>query len=877
MYTLLTMDTLTHPNGTLDPEETRLLIGNKAMSLVYLARAGFNVPAAAFLPTTLLTHFKRDKQFVENINHLKSVNIDKIDSYCQIIHSLIQKQPFPDELLMSIQNFLARFQNCGFAVRSSGTLEDTSESSFAGLYTSVLNRHSPDEVLSAVRECLASLYNARVIAYCRERGLPIDKLAMGVVIQQMIPAERSGVSFSVNPVEGHDTQIVTEACWGLGESLVSGHITPDRYIYDWKIEEEISRLIARQDVCLLAANEPPYIMETKVKSPGKEVLSPAQVGAVSQLTLDIQRLYGHPVDIEWAMLQDTVYPVQARPITRIQNSAQETEWTTADFKDGGVSSQVCTPFMWSLYDFIWERTMPDYLEKTRLIPTRGDIQWGQMFYGRPYWNLGAVKAGLKRLPGFCERDFDESLGIKVIYEGKGHVTGHNLKSIFVGLNVLYKLQRSFKKQLKFCKNHLTTQTQRLQTLDKLDPAGLSDQMLFDYYKHLIVNDYWTSESSYFNLIYDNSNFSTLFKDFFSRINQDNPQLNYLELIGGLVDLSHLKQNQSLWETAHALRQDQASLAFWKNTGTQEILSRWLQGEAIPGSDNVARHLEAFKHNSTRELDITVPHYAEDPSPVFESLQQILRSQANASPEQLARQQQQRYLQARQVFLRATPLWQRKKAPKMVDTLRNFLWWREELRDLSTRMYYQIRRYTLVLAERLEANGLLENKDDIFFIPVTDILAALNKHMKGSQIRDIVKKNRWYYQSFRNYQPPDEIGQRYGVSSPVVHTSDTVLKGIGCSPGVIEGTARVVTDIFAADYLQDGDILITRFTDPGWTPKFALLSGVVTETGGMLSHAAVISREYGIPAVLAVNNVTGTVQDGSRIRIDGNLGTIEMLQ
>lgn len=877
MHTLIILNDIPSPADTIHQKPIDSVIGNKGASLVRLYQGGFNVPPAAFVPTSVLTRLNINQTFAQFVEKLNADPLSEIESSCDAIRANILAQRLPPNLIESIQRFIGSYPQFRFAVRSSGTLEDMADSSFAGLYVSLLNRQTLEEIVDAIRTCWASLFGPRVITYCRERSLAINELAMGVVIQQMIPAERSGVSFSVNPTEGHDTQVVTEACWGLGEALVSGQINPNQYIYDWHQEAELKRHIPEQTHQLVGNDTAPFVTQIELDASTQAVLSPSEVKTISQLTVDVQRLYGHPIDIEWAIANGNTYLLQARPITSIRYTGSDTEWTTADFKDGGVSSTVCTPFMWSLYDFIWERTMPAYLEQTRLISSSGSTLWGKMFFGRPYWNLGAVKSGLKRLPGFCERDFDESLGIEVVYDGLGHVTGTNLKSIIVGMNVLYKLNRSFKNQLIFCQTYLPNQLNILQQLDKHEPSLWPTEKLFAFYPQLIETEYWRSESAYFNLIYDNSNVSTLFKDFFDPIQQRNPNVNYLEMISGLTNLSHLKQNQSLWEVTQLLREDATTLNYWKSTTLDEITTHWLQATDVPGHKCVAQHIECFKHNSLRELDITIPRYGEDPRPVFESIQQILRSPQNESSMQLVHKQQQRYLKARQQFLDAIPFWKRRKAARKLEQLRTFLWWREELRDLSTRMYYQVRRFTLILADRLVDINWFEKPDDIFFIPVTDILSILRNQTSPKVIQKMIAQNRCYYDSFRHYQPPNEIGERYTIVRSLAKSSDDHLHGIGCSPGIIEGTAKVVADIFAADRIEAGDILITRFTDPGWTPKFSLLSGVVTETGGMLSHAAVISREYGIPAVLAVNNATERIRDGSRIRVDGNLGTVEVVQ
>ena len=199
-------------------------------------------------------------------------------------------------------------------------------------------------------------------------------------------------------------------------------------------------------------------------------------------------------------------------------------------------------------------------------------------------------------------------------------------------------------------------------------------------------------------------------------------------------------------------------------------------------------------------------------------------------------------------------------------------------DHSTYFYYHVRRFTLALIPHLrEMKVVGEEEKDIFFLEKDHLIKIIRADMTPEEARKILARNKQYYFSFRNYQNPNEIGSRFGGREEVeVDGLTQTFRGVAGSPGVVVGKVKVIQDIFDADRLEKGDILITKFTDPGWTPKFGLINGVATETGGLLSHAAVISREYGIPAVLAVPHLTRHLQDGQTVRIDGNRGTVEIV-
>lgn len=852
------------------------LIGKKAESLLDMTRWGYPVPKWGCITTRGFDEYTARNRIDHYIRNLKAAMRQKpkigiIMKMAEEIRQLILQGDVPPDLQARIERFQADNPGLHFAVRSSGTKEDMAESSFAGQYTSILNVTSSDHLILAVKQCWASLFNERVLNYCINKGIDFSDMQLAVIVQEMIPSEKSGVIFTVNPVKGFDKEILIEACFGVGEALVSGEVNPDQYIYNWYQEREILRTVGDKRISLLAVDAPPFIeeVENSAAQRASAVLSVDEVRDLAGLALKIQASYGFPVDIEWAYAEGRFFIVQSRPITTINYSGIEHEWTTADFRDGGVSSTVCSPYMWSLYDLIWEEAMPNYILKVHFLDCVEGIVWGDMFYGRPYWNLSAVKKGLEGLPGFIERDFDNSLGIKITYEGPGNVSRTNAKTLLRAIRVLAALRKNFQEGLADWPRFKAQQETKLRELDRLDMEHSPREEFFRFFERFIREEYVLSETTYFTCIFACSNMSSLFKESFDKLKSP---INYLNLISGLTDLSHLIPNYRLWDIRNLIRSDAQALEFWKAASIAELVRLWRDEGARYHMDAVRRYISDFKFHSTRELDIMVPRYGEDPSFVMESIKNLLDLDDAMDPRALNRKQHAAFEQERARFKAFLPCYRRAAMDKKLLRLRQFLWWREELRDLSTQYYHQVRRFTLVLARHFRDMGVIEELGDIFFFPVMDLFDIIHGRTSSEAARKMLAKNKLYYQSFRNYQNPNEIGSRFDRAATTL-AADGGLKGIACSPGVVRGRARVIKDIFDADRLAQGDILITKFTDPGWTPKFSLLAAVATETGGLLSHAAVISREYGIPAVLAIPNLTTSVRDGQEITIDGNAGVV----
>lgn len=687
----------------------------------------------------------------------------------------LQRGGFPvPEFLCSPTNIKEAVERLGFplVVRSSATAEDGSNSSFAGQFESSLDLWTIDEVERAVERCRRSLSTPGVVDYCRRQGIDPSSLDMHVIVQRMIRPELAGVAFTVNPVTGAE-EVVIEACEGLAADLLAGRTTP-------------------------LPRHHPRVAE--------------HASDVERLARRIQRYFGAPQDIEFAIEAGSLYVLQSRPITRIGFSVDVGEWTNADFRDGGVSSGACTPLMWSLYDFIWERTLKGFLTDIKLLGS--DFRAGQMFFGRPYWNLGAVKQCLMKLPGFVEREFDEDLSVAVTYSGDGRRTPVTLRTVIKALPTLLAIDSIWKKQERFDRSFLAV---GFDALIRSFETESDDETVLG---RLIHETYLTTESNYFRTIYCASLAKLDFKSSY-------PDADYAALVGGLPPLRHL-------EPARAMRAMSAR-----------------------HETDVAPLLERFRHHSRRELDIRAPRWDED----REWVERLLSQAPSHEPADAV----DTYARARAGALSRLPRRKRRGFERKLDRLRTFVWLREEMRDLSSRAYYTIRRHVLAIARR---RGL---GDDVFFMTFRDILDG---------DRSNVERNREIYESYRHFEAPHEIGVRFPFATVVSsrHTnsgSTDVLSGIGVSHGMVTGVAHVARTVEEAVNLKRGDVLVCVFTDPGWTAVLDRAAAVVTESGGLLSHAAVICREYGVPAVLGVPDATRRIENGRTVLVDGSHGVVQL--
>jgi len=817
-------------------EEHRALVGGKAASLGTLLEAGFPVPPGFVLTTeafsAFMAPFAGDVRKVEE--QLAAIELDESFAPLGELRRRLEDAPIPDAVRGALHDAARVLGDAPLAVRSSGTKEDLEGTSFAGQYESVLEVRGADAIEKAVKHCWASLYRSRVLVYARDRAGGALGLSMAVVVQKLVRAECAGVLFTVNPLTGRENECVVEACPGLGDALVSGKVNADRFVVDQVAGRVLERALASQ---------PPTPALPPLRG-GRETLDDAALLELAELGARVMEHYGRPMDVEWARERGSFQLVQARPITKITFAPDTGEWTTADFRDGGVSADVCSPFMWSLYESVLETTLPQYFVDIRLLE-RNFTKWTRMFFARPYWNMGAVKEVLEKTPGYDEKAFDEGLGIENPREGKR--TPMSVVLVLKAIPILVALSRHYTQQIERDKALKDAFPAKKKPWDRDDLPRLDESTFAKMFRQLVTGFYFETESTYFYTIYNSQNLKQDFRPHVEKAKKAVPDLDALKLMVGLQDLSHLRPIRDMHER----------LAREKKV-TDEL---------------VRSFAEAWRHHGQKELDIRVPRWRDDHVFVRGMLEECLASLDPArSPDTQAARQNEEYRRERARAESALGLLARRSFAKNLDLVRTYAWWREEMRDLSTYAYYLVRKWAVEAARRLVARGLLETEDDVWYLTFQQAIQAVEGTL-GEPMK-VARAGRRMVRSFRNYRNPNEIGARYQGGS-VVPPGPGALRGIGCSPGRVEARARVVRKLEESPRVEKGDVLVTIFTDPGWTPLLGRVAGVVTETGGILSHAAVISREYGIPAVLAVNGATQRIPDGATVIVDGTHGTVEV--
>jgi phosphohistidine swiveling domain-containing protein len=734
------------------------------------------------------------------------------------------------------------------AARSSGHLEDLPGASFAGQYVTRLDIADARGLLEAIDECRAAARSPQVTAYLRKNGLDESQARVSVLTQRMVDAAIAGVAFSIHPTTGREEHALLECCHGLGEKLVSGRTAPTRYVIHLVDGSVVDREEGEEDVRL----DDVLRMELRDR------------------ILELQAHFGAPQDIEWAVdHRKTLWILQSRPITRIQWRTDIDEFTSADFREGGVSARVCTPLMYSLYRDAFQASMQRYFVDIRLLSkTAPQRTWIDMFYGRPYWSASAVKNTLLNIPGFDEEVFDKDLGIQKKYGASGPATTPTtIRTLLPAIPVAIALERNYRRHLRLTESYgrtfLPREAQYLQASESL--ARMTDQHFFRLLRE-VMDFQLATECDYFTTIYNNANLQSDLKKLLASIAQvTGTGVSAVDLMSGLQDVSHMKMQSGLVRLVGVARRDGMDSPAWDRELNEFLSANYFHGDV--------------------ELDISTPRWGERPERVKQIVADILRSGSEPKdPEYSARAQHDIYTTEERRILDAvrSSWWLRlrleRRFRKRLTLARAYLSRREEMREYSTRAYHLVRRVVLEAGARFHRTGTLRTADDVFMLQRDEILAGA----EASDPRRLeeTRYRRLLHRGYRLLEPPGELGrdvtQRTLADQLDAASSETILRGIGCSAGIVRAAIRVIRTLEETDTLKPGEILVTRFTDPGWTPVLGLVAGIITEVGGLLSHAAVIGREYGIPAVLNVAGATQLLKTGQQVEIDGSEGTVRLM-
>lgn len=812
--------------------------GGKGAALARLLQAGLPVPPGCVLGAHALS-------MVLAAQHLPAVS-----SPTAAIQA-ITSGALPAPLLQALQEAMTQLGPAahGWAVRSSAVAEDSTTASYAGVYESAVAVPAAD-IWPAVRACWASWWSARAQAYRQHLGVRDSTPQMAVVVQQMVPAQSAGVAFTAEPVRGDRSRMVIHAAPGLGVAVVAGVVQPEQYI--------------------LAKTPTLRLLETRLLRPdAPPLLAPDVLMALGAMLLRLEAICGAPQDVEWAWDGRRCWIVQSRPITTLAaapTAYAEDVWSNANLKD--VLPGIVSPLTWSLMQPQLEAAMrQQHAEVGYPIPAERPLI--RRFWGRPYFNISLFHEAIYTLYGTPAAVQNAQLG-GVMPPERPTPPPPSWRQRLRWLGYMLRFAGVAQRSRRAAPGAFAAVQQRWQ-VEMPQVPRLDRQALLQRLEH------YSDEATPFLVLH--LHLAWALSGSLSAVQSmahamTTPEESHLvaDLVTGLGDVQSAAQSYHLWALSRLARTSPVVMGFL----AQRQWSTWPQ--ALAGTPFLAAwqtFLATFGHRALYEVELANPRWREQPDYLFEVVA-TYTSMPQEAPPFAPQAQTQRRLAAERTLCSRVPRWRRAWFRLLVQRSQELSRLRENSKFHLVQLLDLGRLMTLRAADFLVQDGYLAQREEAFLLTATEILAALRGALDAETLRQrITQRVLARRRDAARHLPELFLGEQ-PLYPDTPAAPGTVLTGLPSSPGRVSGIARVLRSPHDGARLHPGEILVAPSTDPGWTPLFLLAAGLVMETGGYLSHGAIVAREYGIPAVLNVPQATQCIPDGSTILLDGGQGTVQVL-
>ncbi len=846
------------------------VVGGKGAHLGELSRIeGVRVPAGFCVTTHAFQQVMAEAPSIDDrldrMSRLKADDRAAIGALSAEIRRTLEGIAIPGDLAAAITRWLARLgEQAACAVRSSATAEDLPTASFAGQQDTYLNVLGPAAILQHVSRCWASLFTERAVTYRLRNGFDHRKAHMAVVVQQMVFPRAAGILFTADPVTSNRRVASVEASFGLGEGLVSGRVNAD--IYKVRDGEVVAKAVAAKQLAIHAS--PAGGTEEQAIEPELQeqpALTDAQIVRIAQLGRRIEAHFGHPQDIEWCLVDDGFQIVQSRPITALFPIPEAGDRENHVYVSVG-HQQMMTDPMKPLGLSVWQLTTPRPMNEAG----------GRLFVdvtralGSP-----TSRAGLLEVLGRSDpliRDALETILDRGDFiaplpdEGPvGAPAGDAPAPIETDPAIVAELIGRTQASIATLKRDIRTKVGSALLDFILEDIQELKRILFDPQSHQVFMSameaaWWLNEQLQAWLGEKNAA---------DTLTQSVPDNVTSEMGLALLDV------------ADVIRPHPEVVAFLQHVEDESFLDELVKlAGGREARDAIRAWLDKYGMRCVGEIDITRPRWSERPTTLVPMiLGNIKNFEPGAGKRRFEQGRQEAWEKEHELLegLRALPDGERKaeEAKRRIDRVRTFIGYREYPKYGMVSRYFVYKQALLEEAERLVQAYVLHEKEDIFYLRFEE----LQDVVRTNQVDDQLIRER--KEAFRSYQAltPPRVLTSDGEGIAGAYRRDDLpagaLVGLPVSAGTIEGRARVILGMAEAD-LEPGDILVTAYTDPSWTPLFVTIKGLVTEVGGVMTHGAVIAREYGLPAVVGVERATRLIQDGQRIRLHGTDGYVEIL-
>jgi pyruvate,water dikinase len=840
-------------------------VGGKGASLARLTNAGLPVPDGFHITTAAY------RQFV-SANHLQTgilaalgeVDASRpasLESASRAIRRLFAGATLPAELASAIVDAYGSLPgaNPPVAVRSSATAEDLPEASFAGQQETYLNIRGADRLLAAVKNCWASLWTGRAISYRLRQGIPPESVALAVVVQLLVNAEAAGILFTANPLNARRDELVINAAWGLGEAVVGGAVTPDTIAVRKADRKIIRRETADKQVMTVRTENGTAEQPVPDGLRNIPVLSDEKAAELARLGMQIEDLYGMPVDIEWALADGKFTILQARPVTALPEAP--VEWIRPNPKGIFMRGSVVDLMPDPLSPLFLTLGIPTFLRQMRPLAKRvigSEPNLGE--YYLTHINSYAYMSASFPLEGW----------------------------LWVLFRQLPAYPRLLRQLVPLWRDEMHPQYQAYAAgLKEKQPAEMESAELWRTSQEILDAAMYYICALLFATMGASAGAEILTTRAYDKLAKRDGDPPASVLLMGWDNIP-VRSEKSLYDIAVWAAQDEELKAYLLSTPAESLTAQLDSPDSAPVplfAEFAARfqaHLEQFGH-IIFQLDFAADLPLDHPEPMLENIKMYLRGEGS-NPHERQRASAQRRIQTSGAILSRLKGWRRWAFSKALRAGQAMAEVREDALAEIGLGYPALRSMLRELGRRFVAAGAIQQAEDIFWLEKAEIAALVDGDRTSRQAQ--VAERKEYWRRLKRETPPPMIPVRkrvMGVKTDifVAHSQDgqaaDVLKGVPTSGGKVTAPACVLHGPQDFDQMRPGDVLVAGATTPAWTPLFAMASAVVTDIGGPLSHGSIVAREYGIPAVMGTGVATRRIADGQTITVDGDAGTVTLLE
>ena len=878
------------------------LAGGKGSELAMLIARKFPVPSGFVITTQAFAAFLEETGVEAEINafpyQYAETTTDVLTQFTQSIQDRIRGSRLPKATANELRKRMLDFQS-GFmtevlwAVRSSAVAEDLSGASFAGQYDTFLGLAGFDEVVDAVIKCWISFFNVRSLQYRRDRN--ISDFRGAVIVQRLIPSDAAGVCFTRDPVTGDTGKVVINSNFGLGDSVVSGRVTPDIFMVHKKSREVTYRQVAYKEMKVLPAPGGTKEVAIDESSRQQASLTDDQAIAIAGLATEIEEIENRPVDVEWAVSDGDVYILQSRPITALPSVTQPSTGAPPDgwipelntpidpryplYTNGNISEILpgcITPLSWGYIGPTIEHAFRSQGIALGVMEESGpQYQVLGFFYHRPYICVSFMEAAAARTPGISpDTIHEEFLGppdkrtppmrLSDLRPDRWPAT------IRIVLTFIRKT-RSLAVNTQKCKEIINRQREE-STPEEL--KSWSDDRLMEEVRFskamMRVSDVHIWASTFSVVYFD------LLRKLAKRWLDDDDGSLAAKLVTSIGTLPSADPAFSLYSLAKEVKSSpELSGHFTSISDNQSLLETLNADKSAKGfRKTLGEFLTLHGHRAVCEAELRNPCWREDPAQVLGLVRNYLQSGLIPPEEVSIRQKGVRDEATKRVDKLSLP--KRLIVRRTREAARRNIELRERLKDLIVLRSDRFRRIYAEVRTRLLDRGWLCDPDDLFFLMWKEVRDLLAGELSPEGAKGIITRRRQDFEWCQTVHLPKVVNGKAIVVKPDEFPSDQQLKGMGVSPGKVEGRARVILDPRLESHIEPGEILVAPVTDAGWTPLFINAGGLIIDIGGLLSHGSIVAREYGLPAVVGVADATKRIKTGERIYLDGSSGVVVKL-